>query len=97
MTAILAIETSCDETAAAVVVDGRNVASSVVSSQVDLHAAFGGVVPEVAGRAHIDLLTPVVGEALSRAGIARCAGPTPMPSWARMGSPISARGSLARR
>ncbi len=71
MTAILAIETSCDETAAAVVVDGRNIASSVVSSQVDLHAAFGGVVPEVAGRAHIDLLTPVVGEALSRAGIAR--------------------------
>ena len=71
MTSILAIETSCDETAAAVVVDGRNIASSVVSSQVDLHAAFGGVVPEVAGRAHIDLLTPVVGEALARAGIVR--------------------------
>ncbi len=71
VTSILAIETSCDETAAAVVVDGRNIASSVVSSQVDLHAAFGGVVPEVAGRAHIDLLTPVVGEALARAGIVR--------------------------
>lgn len=69
MTAILAIETSCDETAAAVVVDGREVLSSVVSSQVDLHATFGGVVPEVAGRAHLDLLTPVVTEALDRAGM----------------------------
>src|SRR5579875_1160363 len=69
MTTVLAIETSCDETAAAVVVDGREVLSSVVSSQVDIHAAFGGVVPEVAGRAHVDLLTPVVTEALSRAGM----------------------------
>lgn len=68
MTTILAIETSCDETAAAVVEDGRHVLSSVVSSQVDLHATFGGVVPEVAGRAHVDLLTPVVTEALARAG-----------------------------
>ena len=58
VTPILAIETSCDETAAAVVEDGRIVKSSVVSSQVDLHARFGGVVPEVAGRAHVDLLTP---------------------------------------
>lgn len=65
---VLAIETSCDETAAAVVDDGRHVRSSVVSSQVDLHARFGGVVPEVAGRAHLDLLTPVVEEALERAG-----------------------------
>jgi N6-L-threonylcarbamoyladenine synthase len=68
-TTILAIETSCDETAAAVVRDGREVLSSVVSSQVDLHAAFGGVVPEVAGRAHLDLLTPVVNRALDEAGI----------------------------
>ncbi|HLH46288.1 MAG TPA: tRNA (adenosine(37)-N6)-threonylcarbamoyltransferase complex transferase subunit TsaD [Acidimicrobiales bacterium] len=65
---VLAIETSCDETAAAVVEDGREVRSSVVSSQVDLHARFGGVVPEVAGRAHLDLLGPVVDEALERAG-----------------------------
>jgi N6-L-threonylcarbamoyladenine synthase len=64
---ILAIETSCDETAAAVVEDGRLVKSSVVSSQVDLHARFGGVVPEVAGRAHVDLLTPVVTEAMDLA------------------------------
>jgi N6-L-threonylcarbamoyladenine synthase len=65
---ILAIETSCDETAAAVVDDGRHVRSSVVSSQIDLHARFGGVVPEVAGRAHVEAITPVVEEALARAG-----------------------------
>ncbi|MDQ2753923.1 MAG: tRNA (adenosine(37)-N6)-threonylcarbamoyltransferase complex transferase subunit TsaD [Actinomycetota bacterium] len=65
---ILAIETSCDETAAAVVDDGRYVRSSVVSSQIDLHARFGGVVPEVAGRAHLDLLTAVVDSALAQAG-----------------------------
>ena len=67
--AILGIETSCDETAAAVVVGGAEVRSSVVSSQVDLHAAYGGVVPELAGRAHLELLTPVLAEALARAGI----------------------------
>jgi N6-L-threonylcarbamoyladenine synthase len=66
---ILAIETSCDDTAAAVVADGRDVRSSVVSSQIDLHARFGGVVPEVAGRAHLDLITPVVSAALADAGI----------------------------
>ena len=70
MTTVLAIETSCDETAAAVVDEGRTVRSSVVSSQVDLHARFGGVVPELAGRAHVDLLTPVVAEAMSQAGVA---------------------------
>jgi N6-L-threonylcarbamoyladenine synthase len=66
---VLAIETSCDDTAAAVVDDGRRVRSSVVSSQVDLHARFGGVVPEVAGRAHLDLIVPVVDEALAAAGV----------------------------
>jgi N6-L-threonylcarbamoyladenine synthase len=66
---VLAIETSCDETAAAVVEDGRTVLSSVVSSQTDLHAVFGGVVPEVAGRAHVELLTPVVTEAMDRADV----------------------------
>src|SRR3954451_14699588 len=69
MTAVLGIETSCDETAAAVVVDGREVRSSVVSSQIDLHARFGGVVPEIAGRAHVELLNPVVAEALLEAGL----------------------------
>jgi N6-L-threonylcarbamoyladenine synthase len=68
-TRILGIETSCDETAAAVVVDAKRVLSSVVSSQVDLHARFGGVVPEIASRAHVELLTPVIAQALVEAGI----------------------------
>ncbi len=66
---ILGIETSCDETAAAVVAEGSRLLSSVVSSQVDIHARYGGVVPEIAGRAHVDLLTPVVAEALVEAGL----------------------------
>ncbi len=66
--AVLGIETSCDETAAAVVVGGTTIASSVVSSQVDLHAHYGGVVPELAGRAHIERFTPVVADALLAAG-----------------------------
>jgi N6-L-threonylcarbamoyladenine synthase len=66
---VLGIETSCDETAAAVVAGGTTVLSSVVSSQIDLHARFGGVVPELAGRAHLVTLGPVVDDALSQAGI----------------------------
>jgi N6-L-threonylcarbamoyladenine synthase len=66
---VLGIETSCDDTAAAVVAGGAEVLSSVVSSQVDVHAMYGGVVPELAGRAHLELLTPVIGEALGRAGL----------------------------
>jgi N6-L-threonylcarbamoyladenine synthase len=69
MTTILGVETSCDETAAAVVVDATTVLSSVVSSQVDLHARYGGVVPEIASRAHVDLLTPVVAQALVEAAV----------------------------
>ncbi len=65
---ILGIETSCDETAAAVVVDGRTIESSVVSTQIALHAPFGGVVPEIAGRAHVERIIPVVTEALELAG-----------------------------
>ncbi|HUP85771.1 MAG TPA: tRNA (adenosine(37)-N6)-threonylcarbamoyltransferase complex transferase subunit TsaD [Acidimicrobiales bacterium] len=67
--AILGIETSCDETAAAVVCEGTDVRSSVVSSQVDLHARFGGVVPEIASRAHLELLPSVVAEALVEGGV----------------------------
>jgi N6-L-threonylcarbamoyladenine synthase len=66
---ILAIETSCDETAAAVVDDGRVVRSSVVASQADLHARYGGVVPEIASRAHVELICDVVEEALVEAGV----------------------------
>ena len=66
---ILGVETSCDETAAALVANGSAVISSVVSSQVDLHARFGGVVPEIASRAHVQLLTPVVAQALVEGGL----------------------------
>ena len=69
-TVVLGIETSCDETAAALVMGGRDVLSSVVSSQVDLHAAYGGVVPEIASRAHLELLNPVVAAAVVEAGVA---------------------------
>jgi N6-L-threonylcarbamoyladenine synthase len=65
---VLGIETSCDETAASVVEGGSRIVSSVVSSQIDLHAKYGGVVPELAGRAHVELLTPVLAEALAGAG-----------------------------
>jgi N6-L-threonylcarbamoyladenine synthase len=68
---VLGIETSCDETAASVVHDGSVVRSSVVSSQVDLHARYGGVVPEIAGRAHVELIGPVVTEALEQADVER--------------------------
>ncbi|MBB65299.1 MAG: tRNA (adenosine(37)-N6)-threonylcarbamoyltransferase complex transferase subunit TsaD [Waddliaceae bacterium] len=64
---ILGIESSCDETAAAVVEDGTKILSNVISSQVDLHAHFGGVVPELACRRHIDLLIPVIRKALEQA------------------------------
>ncbi len=68
ITRVLGIETSCDETAASVVEGGSVILSSVVSSQIDLHAKYGGVVPELAGRAHVELLTPVLAEALADAG-----------------------------
>lgn len=64
---ILAIETSCDETAAAVVEDGRKIKSNVIASQIDAHVAYGGVVPEIASRMHIEAISGVVGEALRQA------------------------------
>ncbi len=66
-TRILAIETSCDETAAAVVENGRIILSNVIASQVDIHAQFGGVFPEVASRKHIEVIYPVVAQALEEA------------------------------
>lgn len=80
---VLGIETSCDETAAALVRDGREILSSVISSQVPIHKRFGGVVPELASREHLDKIVPVVREAFERAaltardvdGIAVTAGP----------------------
>ncbi len=65
---VLGIESSCDETAAAVVVDGQEVLSSVVASQVSLHSKYGGVVPELASRKHVEVILPVVEEALSKSG-----------------------------
>lgn len=64
---ILGIETSCDETAAAVVEDGRKVLSNVIHSQIDIHAEYGGVVPEVAARSHIEMILPVIRKALKEA------------------------------
>lgn len=61
---ILGIESSCDETAASVVEDGRRLLSNVVNSQIDIHAAYGGVVPEVAARSHIEVINPVISQAL---------------------------------
>jgi N6-L-threonylcarbamoyladenine synthase len=80
---ILGIETSCDETAAAVVEDGRRVHSNVIASQIDIHAAYGGVVPEIAARSHIEVIMPVIHQAINEAkiswdeinGIAVTAGP----------------------
>jgi N6-L-threonylcarbamoyladenine synthase len=65
---ILGLETSCDETAAALVTDDGEIAANVVASQADLHAPYGGVVPEVASRRHLELVVPVVSEALHEAG-----------------------------
>ncbi len=80
---VLGIESSCDETAAAVVRDGREIVSSVIASQIETHKRFGGVVPEIASREHLDKIVPIVAEALTRAkvqakdldGLAVTAGP----------------------
>ncbi len=66
---LLAIETSCDETAAAVVEDGRRILSNVVSTQAEIHARYGGVVPEIASRHHIENIGPVIGRAMSESGM----------------------------
>ncbi len=67
---ILGIESSCDETAAAVVVNGRDMRSNVIASQIDVHTLYGGVVPEIASRKHIEVIVQVVREALKEAGLA---------------------------
>ena len=66
-TTVLAIESSCDETAAAIVVNGREVLSNVISSQIDIHKLYGGVVPEIASRKHIEKINQVIQEALEEA------------------------------
>lgn len=66
---VLGIESSCDETAAAVVEDGRRILSNVINSQIDIHAVYGGVVPEVAARSHIEVINPVINQALTDANL----------------------------
>ncbi len=66
---ILAVESSCDETAAAVVKNGREVLSNIISSQIELHTVYGGVVPEIASRKHIEKVIPVIDEALQKANV----------------------------
>lgn len=66
---MLGIETSCDETSVAVVKDGREILSNIISSQVELHRKFGGVVPEVASRRHVEVILPILEEALDQAGV----------------------------
>ena len=66
---VLGLESSCDETAAAVVLEGRKILANIISSQVEIHARFGGVVPEVASRKHVEMILPVLDEALRTAGV----------------------------
>ena len=68
---ILAIESSCDETAAAVVRDGRTVLSNCVASQIEMHTIYGGVVPEIASRKHVEAVSGLAREVLERAGLSR--------------------------
>lgn len=92
-TLILGLESSCDETAAAVVADGRTILSNVVASQFDLHRPFGGVVPEVAARAHCERVTALVDEALALAGVHG----SPLDASAQSGSGTLAAISVVNR
>src|SRR4051812_38199467 len=70
-TVILGIETSCDETSVSVVVNGEKVLSNVISSQMEIHQAFGGVVPEVASRRHVERITLIIEQALYEANVSK--------------------------
>ena len=65
----LGIESSCDETAAAVIANGRTVMSNIISTSLDIHKEYGGVVPEIASRKHVEFIIPVVDRALQEAGV----------------------------
>ena len=90
-TVVLGIETSCDETAAAIVADGRVIKSSVVASQTKLHEKYGGVVPEIASRAHIEKIYPVIASAIEEAGL----GKTDLDAIAIANQPGAAEACLA--
>ena len=82
---ILGIESSCDETAAAVVKNGRNILSNVISSQIDIHTLYGGVVPEIASRKHIERINYVIEEALEKANM--IAGSMPLKNFKGLNPP----------
>ena len=69
MTLILALESSCDETACAIIKDGKEILSNIVSSQINVHTQYGGVVPEVASRIHVENISTVIDEALKKANL----------------------------
>jgi N6-L-threonylcarbamoyladenine synthase len=77
MTLILGIETSCDETSAAIIENGERILSNIIASQIDLHAQYGGVFPEVASRAHIEAITPVVTQAFDEVSPWTTSKPSP--------------------
>ena len=85
---ILGVESSCDETAASVVADGRRIMSNVVASQIDLHSAYGGVVPEIASRAHVEQIIVVIRQALAEE--AERPGPRKRASLLGQGQPSAA-------
>src|SRR5207302_1360640 len=103
-TVILGIETSCDETAAALVTQDGAIKANVVASQADLHARYGGVVPEVASRRHLELVSPVIREALAQADatlddvdrVAVTQGPGLIGALAREGDPAAYDFPVAR-
>ena len=66
---VLGLETSCDETSAAVILNGRGILSNIISSQIPVHQKYGGVVPELASRRHVENVVPVIDQALSAAGV----------------------------
>ena len=69
-TVVLGLETSCDETAASVVMGGSDVLSSVINTSIEQHVPFGGVVPEIASRAHVEMIAPVIAQAVEESGLA---------------------------
>ena len=71
---VLGIETSCDDTAAAVITDGTSIRSNIVASQSDMHKKYGGIIPEISSREHLTSLIPVVNEALNKADMTRGLG-----------------------
>ena len=94
---ILAFESSCDETAAAVVRDGRTVLSDVIASQADMHAVYGGVVPEIASRKHVEAIAGLADQALARAGRGFYTGDASRPREGHMGMGLTFARQTARR